>query len=129
MPRATRHHPAFWRRGRVWLLTGALAAAGGPVWGDAVPDADDAPVPAAEAAAAPETKVFDPGALDARIRELEAAIARDGETLKAWVAAGPDAGSASFDQSPELREIAGRLPRLQSELSELRQKRAALAAP
>ena len=125
----TRNGPALWRRGGAWLLTWALAAAAGTAWGDAVPDAGDVAVPAAEPADALNASAMDPRALNDRIREIEATIARDEETLKEWVATGPDAGAASFDQSPDPRAIAGRLPRLQSELRELRQRRAALAAP
>jgi hypothetical protein len=86
-------------------------------------------VPAAEPADALNAPAIDPTALNNRIREIEAAIARDAEALKIWVAKGSDAGAASFDQSPELRAIAGRMPRLQSELRELRQRAAALPAP
>jgi len=130
MARTIRHDPAFRRRGRAWLLTWAIAAAAGPAWSDAGPDAGDVDVPtAAEPANAPEAAAIDPGAINDRIREIEATLARDAETLKVWVAKGPDAGSASFDQSPELRAIAGRMPRLQSELRELRQRAAALPAP
>jgi hypothetical protein len=130
MARAIRHDPAFWRRCGAWLLTWAIAAAAGPAWSDASPDAGDVDVPtAAEPADAPEVPALDPKAINDRIREIEAALARDAETLKVWVAKGSDAGAAPFDQSPELRAIAGRMPRLQSELRELRQRAAALPAP
>jgi len=68
--------------------------------------------------------------LDARIRELEATIARDQEALEAMIARpaqGDEGGSLA--RSPELREIAGRLPALQAELRQLRAERAAQPRP
>ena len=67
--------------------------------------------------------------LDTRIREVEAAIARDEETLKVLIAEDPVEGRDSLAESPQLREIAHRLPGLQAELSSLRAQRAAQAAP
>ena len=65
--------------------------------------------------------------LDARIRELEAGIAEDEEALKQRISAsGSDADSAV---SPELREIAARLPRLRAELASLRKRRARSGGP
>ena len=67
--------------------------------------------------------------LDTRIREVEAAIARDEEALKVLIAEDPAEGRDSLAQSPQLREIAHRLPGLQAELRSLRAQRAAQAAP
>jgi len=59
---------------------------------------------------------------EARRAELADAIARDEEALKAHVSSG---GSASIVASPELREIAERLPALQAELRALEAQSAA----
>jgi len=59
---------------------------------------------------------------EARRAELAAAIARDEEALKAHVSSGAD---ASIVASPELREIAERLPALQAELRALEAQSAA----
>lgn len=67
--------------------------------------------------------------LDARIRAVEDAIARDREALKVLIAENPAEGRDSLAQSPQLREIAHRLPGLQAELRSLRAQRAAQAAP
>ena len=53
------------------------------------------------------------------IAELEARIARDKESLKDILSQGRPSGQ-DLASNPRLREIAERLPRLQSELSELR---------
>jgi hypothetical protein len=66
--------------------------------------------------------------LDARIREVEASIARDEEALKALIGDESPEAADSLESSPKLREIAGRLPGLQAELRELRAQRAAKAA-
>jgi uncharacterized coiled-coil protein SlyX len=58
--------------------------------------------------------------LDARIRELEARIAEDEEALKKLISA-PGA-EADTEVSPELREIADRLPKLQAELASLQEQ-------
>ena len=60
--------------------------------------------------------------LDARIRELEARIAEDEEALKQLISAPGADADADTEVSPELREIAARLPRLQAELASLRQQ-------
>jgi hypothetical protein len=59
---------------------------------------------------------------EARRAELAAEIARDEETLKAHVSS---SGDASIVDSPELREIAERLPALQAELRALEAQSAA----
>jgi len=64
-----------------------------------------------------------PAAVDpaARRQELLAAIARDEEALKAHVSS----GDGHLAASPELREIAERLPALQAELRALEAQAAA----
>jgi uncharacterized coiled-coil protein SlyX len=65
-----------------------------------------------------------PSPLDARIAEMEAAIARDEETLKSLVSTPVEGESDPLLDSDELREIARRLPELQANLEALRQQRA-----
>jgi hypothetical protein len=65
--------------------------------------------------------------LDARTRELEAQIAADEEALKKLISA-PGA-EADTEVSPELREIADRLPKLQAELASLQQRRTRSGGP
>jgi uncharacterized small protein (DUF1192 family) len=67
--------------------------------------------------------------LDARIRELEASIARDQQLLQAMIASPAQGDGDSLAESPELREIARRLPALQAELRRLRAERAAQQQP
>ena len=57
----------------------------------------------------------------ARIAELEADIARDRESLRRRISEGKGQG-IDLARDPQVREIAKRLPRLQSELAELRAK-------
>lgn len=73
--------------------------------------------------------------LEQRIHELEAQIARDEERIKELLSrpreqAQPpgEGGEAAPVAGPELREVAMRLPRLQEELRELRERRAQLEA-
>jgi hypothetical protein len=77
---------------------------------EALPVAVVAPEPPQAAAAAL------PPELEARRAQLVAEIARDEEALKAHVSA---AGDQPLSASPELREIAHRLPALQAELRAL----------
>ena len=85
---------------------------------------------AATPSAAPGTPAQDSGAssdLGARIRELEAQIAEDEEALKQLISTpGTDADT---EVSPELREIAARLPQLQAELASLQQRRTRTGGP
>jgi len=62
-----------------------------------------------------------------RIRELEARIAEDEEALKQLISAPGE--QADVTVSPELREIAARLPRLQAELAALQRQPAASHGP
>jgi hypothetical protein len=67
------------------------------------------------------------GEYDARIREVETRIAEYEEALKTMVS-DPDAGSDT-EVTPELREIAQRLPQLQAELAALYRGRSDPDAP
>ena len=73
------------------------------------------------AAAAPEGLAE----LDRRIAALEVEIERDEETVKILIS---DPVASSAGSSPELAEIAGRLPAGQAELRALRERREALLA-
>ncbi len=53
---------------------------------------------------------------DARIHELEAAVANEKEALRVLISAGPTEGDDPLLTSDEIREIATRLPALQDEL-------------
>jgi hypothetical protein len=97
------------------------------------PDADDLPEaelplraavppePAVEAGPEPGVEApAEPLSESARqIAELEAQIARDRETLKTLISEGQESGR-DISLDPRVREIAERLPRLQSELAALR---------
>lgn len=68
-------------------------------------------------------------ALDARIAEVEAEIARDEGVLKGLISdPGLDEEVPLFDR-PEFLEISERLPQLQARLEELREERAKLGTP
>jgi hypothetical protein len=75
-----------------------------------------------EAVAGPPAPRALPPEREARRAELAAEIARDEETLKAHVSS---SGDASVVDTPELREIAERLPALQAELRALEAQSAA----
>ena len=77
---------------------------------------------AAPAAADPERS-----ALDARIAELELAVAADEATLAQLIS--DPATATRLHESPEVAEIAERLPRWQGELKELRERRGPAPAP
>ena len=81
---------------------------------DAPPDETPQPAPPARSA----------DDLDARIRALEAAIARDERALKALIS-DDSSEKDSLSESEELREIALRLPGLQESLRALLEQRAA----
>lgn len=63
------------------------------------------------------TPELSPAEARARRNELEAQISADEERLKELVSTAGD--EAGLESSPELREIAQRLPRLQAELRAL----------
>ena len=90
----------------------------------AAPPVESAPPPAATAAPA-DPKLL---ALDARIAELEQKIAADEAALGDYIS-DPER-AAKKDDAGDVAAIADRLPKLQSELRELRQQRdAAAGAP
>jgi hypothetical protein len=64
-----------------------------------------------------------------REQQLAAAIAADQDTLKALISTPPAPGEPPLTDSPQLREIARRLPEMQAELEALRQRRAPPAGP
>jgi hypothetical protein len=114
--------------------TGGIALATDPAQSVSGTGAEPAPLVAADPGRGAEAKSVEAGPpsttkLDARIREVEAAIARDQEALKVLIAEDPAEGRDSLAQSQQLREIAHRLPGLQAELRSLRAQRAAQAAP
>jgi hypothetical protein len=101
--------------------------------GQEIPDAPEAapasvaavaPAPVAAAPPAPATTA-PPGS---RRAELEAQIARDEAALKELISQPADA-NAEVEPSPELREIARRLPALQAELRALEEAQARAATP
>jgi hypothetical protein len=113
---------------------GAGALATDPVQSVSSTGAEPAPPDASHPGRGAETKSVEAAPpstpeLDARIREVETAIARDEETLKLLIAEDPAEGRDSLAASRQLREIAQRLPGLQAELRSLRAQRAAQAAP
>jgi hypothetical protein len=67
--------------------------------------------------------------LDGRIRSLEAEVSRDEGRLKDMIADSHADAVPNLQNSPELREIAGRLPDLQAELVALKRERASRQAP
>jgi hypothetical protein len=93
----------------------------------AVPQQPPETPPAGAAARAPAQGSGASSDLDARIGELKAQIAEDEEALKQLISS-PGA-DADTEVSPELREIAARLPQLQAELASLQQRRAGTGGP
>jgi hypothetical protein len=92
------------------------------------PDASETSTPAVEAAPPAPTPPINSerlAALDARIAEIESGIAADEAALGDYIS-DPERATRQRD-SGEVAEIADRLPRLQSELRELRQQRDAIA--
>jgi len=65
----------------------------------------------------------DTSGLDARIAELEAQIAHDEEAIKDFLSTPPTEGGVALPETPEFREIAHRLPKLQADLRGLREQR------
>lgn len=107
----------------------APAAAPAPTLGSGDPAGPASTTPHREAPSIP-APAPDPAAADAaREQQLAAAIAADQETLKALISAPAVPGEAPLTDSPQLREIARRLPELQAELAALRERRAPPAGP
>ncbi len=122
--------PGYARESVVTIQPGAKPQPQTPVYFEPDPRAAVVAVPAQPAGAASAGGTAVPKAqgggwgdeYDARIRELEAEIAEHEEALKQLISApGTD---ADVEVSPELREIARRLPRLQAELASLQRGRA-----
>jgi hypothetical protein len=65
----------------------------------------------------------DTSGLDARIAELEAQIAQDEDAIKNFLSAPPTEGGVALPETPEFREIALRLPKLQADLRSLLEQR------
>lgn len=86
------------------------------------------PAPAASTARGPQiasrgASASDTSGLDARIATLEAEIARDEDAIKDFLSAPAEEGAAPLPDTPEFREIARRLPKLQAELRGLMEQR------
>jgi hypothetical protein len=129
--------PGYARESAVMIQPGAEPPPQTPVYFEPDPRAAVVAVPAEPAepagaasaggAAVPQASVGGwVGEYDVRIRELEDEIAEHEEALKQLISApGTD---ADVEVSPELREIARRLPRLQAELASLRRGRASASS-
>jgi len=127
--------PGYARQTAVEIRPGPAPPSKTPIYFDPDPRSPVVAVPrqspeTASASAAPGAPAQGSGAsseFDTRIRELEARIAEDEEALKQLISS-PGA-DADTEVSPELREIAARLPRLQAELASLQQRRARTGGP
>jgi hypothetical protein len=127
--------PGSARHSAVAMQPGASPPPTDPVYFEPNPRAPVVGIPdqtpqSATGSAAPSTPVIEstrPSDLAGRIRELEAQIAADEEALKQLISApGID---ADVEVSPELREIAARLPQLQAQLAALEQRRGGSSSP
>jgi uncharacterized coiled-coil protein SlyX len=124
--------PAYARASAVAIQPGAAPEPTTPQYFEPDPRAPSVAVPGEPpatvrgAAPAPAATVPASGR-EQRIRELEARIAEDEEALKQLISAPGE--QADVAVSPELREIAARLPRLQAELASLQQQSAAPHEP
>jgi hypothetical protein len=94
----------------------------------ATPDREAPPIPP-PAPVEPADDAVDPADDATREQQLAAAIAADQEALKALISAPAVPGEPPLTDSPQLREIARRLPELQAELAALRERRAPSAGP
>ena len=129
--------PGYAREGAVEMRPGAGPPTTTPVYFEPNPRAPVVGVPgsvpptsvgSAEPGPAPAATSAEPADdLDSRIRQLEAQIASDEEALKQLISA-PGA-EADVEVSPELREIAARLPQLQAQLASLQKRRGGLGSP
>ncbi len=115
------------RHGLAALAALCALAAGAAAAKPPEAQAESAPGPEARpnTQAALEVRV----ALDAQIAALAADVVREQERLKALVGEPGQAEERLFGESPEIREIARRLPALQARLGALREQRQRLAAP
>jgi len=112
----------------ITIQTGEGPSSNTPIYFDPDPRSKlvEVPVPAPATGTARGVPQPDYTGYDDRIRELEAHIAEDEESLKELI---NDPGTASGEVTAELREIADRLPRLQAELDSLRRGRARSGKP
>jgi hypothetical protein len=126
--------PSYARESVVTIQPGAAPPPQTPVYFEPNPRAAVVAVPdqpaeagSASGAAVPQASVGGwASEYDARIRELEAEIAEHEEALKQLISA--PGSDADIEVSPELREVARRLPRLQAELASLRRGRASASS-
>ena len=92
--------------------------------------AEPAPSVATDAAPQPVAGTgMSPSEIDARIQELEEAIARDEDALKDLISQTSSGQGDPVRNSDELREIGRRLPELQADLRALRDRRARSPEP
>jgi len=115
--------PGYARDSLVTIQAGEAPPSDDPVYFNPDPKAPviTVPTPSPEAGAGqpyrPPSEGDQWGEYDARIREVEGRIAEYEDALKAMVSTpGPDADT---EVTPEMREIARRLPQLQAELAAL----------
>jgi hypothetical protein len=117
--RAAHPRPLFGRRrGRALAAVAALAMTAACATSTESTD----PGPAVAAPAQPQSRAE-------RIAALEIAVAADHQRLRRLIAAPQTPSGGALRDEPELRAIAGRLPKLESELAALRRARDAEAAP
>jgi hypothetical protein len=95
----------------------------------AAPLAAPSAAPTSDARPAPPPAALPAAAAATREQQLVAAIAADQEALKGMLAATPIPGENALVDSPQLREIARRLPELQAELRTLRERQTPPAGP
>ena len=125
--------PRYARDSIVTIQAGEAPPSKAPVYFNPDPKAEVITVPTPSPKAGPNEPYRPPTAgdqwteYDARIREVESLIAEYEEALKVMVSE-PDP-AADTDISPELREIARRLPQLQAELAALHRGRSDPAGP
>ncbi|MBW2289094.1 MAG: hypothetical protein JRG80_20070 [Deltaproteobacteria bacterium] len=124
--------PRYARDSIVTIQAGEAPPSTAPVYFNPDPKAEVITVPSPSPKAGPN-EPYRPTSgdqwteYDARMREVEALIAEYEEALKVMVSApGPDADT---EVSPELREIARRLPQLQAELAALHRGRSDTGGP
>lgn len=120
--------PADARDTVITIQTGEGPPSNTPIYFDPDPRSKLVEVPVPEPATGTARGVPRPDytEYDDRIRELEARIAEDEESLKVLI---NEPGTATGEVPPELREIADRLPRLQAELDSLQRGRARSGQP
>jgi hypothetical protein len=125
--------PRYARDSIVTIQAGEAPPSQAPVYFNPDPRAEVITVPSPSPKAGPNEPYQPPASgdqwseYDARMREVESLIAEYEEALKVMVSA-PDS-DADTHVSPELREIARRLPQLQAELAALHRGRSDTSGP